>query len=154
MAKKQLVSIIEEKLVGTAVAIGIGGGIAYIIYNRFFKKTTDKANEKKELELINKELDPSKLSYPASNYYLMAQTIAVAGFDVGTDEEAIYNVFRQLKTNSDFLALRQAWGKKKIYDFGIPYVLTLAEFLHWEMSADEIKKINNILKSKGIKYTV
>lgn len=150
----EVAKVVEEKVIGTVVAVGLGGLVAWGIYSKFFKKTTDVANEKKEQDEIKKEFDPKKLSYPASNYYQMAKAIEIAGFDVGTDEDAIYDVFRLLKTNSDFLALRQAWGKKKIYDWGIGYVMTLAQFLHWEMSAYETKKINNILKSKGIKYTI
>lgn len=155
MAEKfDIKKVIGEKLTANLVTLGVGVGLAWIVYKKIFRKTTDEKNEQLEKDAIKKEFDPKKLTYPASDYYQMAQIIQVAGFDIGTDEEAIYQVFRRLKNNNDYLALRQAWGKKKIYDFGIPYIMTLPQFLRWEMNASECKKINNILNSKGIKYNV
>lgn len=155
MAEKfDIKKIVGEKLTTNLVTLGVISVIGIVVYRRLFKKTTDVKNEQQEQDEIKKELDPLKLSYPKSQYYQLAQTIQVAGFDAGTDEQAIYDVFKTLKNDADFLALRQAWGKKKIYDWGIPYIMTLSQFLRWEMNATECGKINSILKSKGIKYTI
>lgn len=155
MAEKfNIKKIVGEKLTTNLVTLGVVSIIGVFVYRKFFKRTTDVQNEQQEKDEIQKELDPTKLTYPKSNYYQMAQTIQVAGFDVGTDEEAIYSVFKRLKNNADFLALRQAWGKKKIYDWGIPYIMTLAQFLRWELDAKECGNINSILNSKGIKYSI
>lgn len=103
---------------------------------------------------LESETKKTGLTYPQSQYAAFANIIETAGFDVGTDEAAIYNVFRNLKNNADYLALTNAWGKptRKIYDWGFGYDMTLPQFIRWEMDNNEVAKINAILKSKGIKY--
>ena len=116
--------------------------------------------EQNEQKIIQSELETEAkktgLSYPQSQYPAFANIIETAGFDVGTDEDAIYTVFRSLKNNADYLALTNAWGKptRKIYDWGFGYDMTLPQFIRWEMDDSEVAKINAILKSKTIKYRV
>lgn len=114
-------------------------------------------NEQKTIQSeLETETKKTGLSYPQSQYPAFANIIETAGFDVGTDEAAIYTVFRSLNNNADYLALTNAWGKptRKIYDFGFGYDMTLPQFIRWEMDDKEVAKINAILKSKTIKYRV
>jgi len=142
------------------VAITVGGVVAYFVAQVAKKFTTESKRLIDEKKAVESELTQAAkqkpLSYPDSQYQSMARVIQIAGFDVGTDEAAIYSVFRRLKNNADYLALTQAWGKptRKVYEWGIGRDMTLQQFLRWEMNDKEIGKINAILKSKGIKYRI
>jgi hypothetical protein len=142
------------------VALGIGATAAYFIGKALKQFTTEGRRleaEKKEVEKeLTESLKTQPPSFPVSQYQSFARIIQIAGFDLGTDEDAIYSVFNSLKNNTDFLQLTEAWGKptRTIYDFGIGYKMTLPQFLRWEMDDKEIKIINDILKYKNIKYRV
>jgi hypothetical protein len=146
--------------VKTALGIGLTIGVAYIAYRIFKKFSSDSIRQREQSKEVKKELDNSirlkPLTFPKSQYSGFADTIQTAGFDVGTDEAAIYSVFNKLKNDSDYLALIDAWGDptRTIYDWGMSYKMTLPQFLRWEMSDSEIKKINGILSNKKIKYRV
>jgi hypothetical protein len=137
---------------GVAIAFGVKKVLDY------FKP--ERKREESEQKVVTGELETetkaTPLSYPVSQYATFANIIETAGFDIGTDEDAIYTVFRSLKNNADYLALSNAWGKptRKVYDFGFGYNMTLPQYLRWEMSDTEVSRINSILKSKNIKYRV
>ena len=137
-----------------AVAGVVGGG--FLLYKLTKILTGETRREIREASNVASELQAvqNSLSYPASQYDTLANIIETAGFDVGTDEDAIYNVFRKLNNNADYLALTKAWGNRTIYDWGIPDQYTLAQYLTYELGADEIQRVNNILNSKGITYRV
>jgi hypothetical protein len=142
------------------VAIGIGATVSYFIaqvLKKYTKETKRLETEKKAVETeLSKENKIKPLTYPDSQYQSFARVIQIAGFDIGTDEAAIYTVFKALKNNADYLALTQAWGKptRKVYEWGIGRDMTLQQFLRWEMDDKEIAKINAILKARNIKYRV
>lgn len=142
------------------IAIGVGGVVAYFVAQvakRFTTESKRLIDEKKAVESELAQAAKQKpLTYPDSQYQSMARVIQIAGFDVGTDEQAIYNTFRLLKNNADYLALTQAWGKptRKVYEWGIGRDMTLQQFLRWEMDSKEIAKINAILKARNIKYRI
>ena len=137
---------------GVAVAFGVKKVLDY------FKP--ERKREESEQKTTTNELEEAKkktpLTYPQSQYANFANIIETAGFDLGTDEAAIYSVFRYLRNDADYLALATAWGKptRKIYDFGFGYNVTLPQYIRWEMNAKEADKVNAILKSKNIKYRV
>lgn len=142
--------------------VGVGGAllVGFIAFRIFKRLSSTEASDRAEASAVeselNEELARTKLTYPQSQYKSFASQIEIAGFDIGTDEAAIYSVFRKLKNNADFLALTQAWGKpnRKVFEWGIGRDMSLAQFLRYEMSESEIRKINDILTSKGIKYRV
>jgi len=140
--------------------VGIGITVSYFLARALQKFTVESKrlqDEKKAVETeLSKAVKEKPLSYPESQYNSFARVIQIAGFDVGTDEAAIYNVFRSLKNNADYLALSQAWGKptRKVYEWGIGRDMTLQQFIRWEMDQKEVAKINAILKSKKIKYRI
>lgn len=140
--------------VGTTVIVGF---VAYKIFKKLSgTDSTDRAEAAAVETELSQEVKKTGLTYPESQYKSFASQIEIAGFDVGTDEDAIYSVFSKLKNNADFLALTQAWGKpnRKVYDWGIGRDMTLAQYIRYEMSESEVRKINTILNSKGIKYRV
>ena len=158
LSEKEKVSIDTWIKLGTYVAGGIA--IAYGVKKLLNIFSPSAQQEKTETKNIEAELETEKkksaLTYPLSQYSTFANIIETAGFDIGTDEDAIYSVFRKLKNNADYLQLKKAWGSpnRKIYDWGFGYNMTLPQYIRWEMSNNEVKKINAILQSKGIKYRV
>jgi hypothetical protein len=142
------------------ISIGILAGGAYLIYKIVSKFGSEERRESRQNLDIKTELDKETkkfpLTYAKSQYSTFADTIDTAGFDLGTDEDAIYSVFYKLKNNSDYLALLSAWGKptRTVYEFGIGYSMTLPQFLRKEMSDSEVSKVNKILASKKITYRV
>lgn len=142
------------------ISVGLLAGSAFLIYKLVKKFGSDERREVEQNANINQELQQESqknpLTFAKSQYSSFADTIQTAGFDVGTDEAAIYSVFNKLKNNADYLALIAAWGKptRTIYDWGMPYKMTLPQFLRWEMSDTEVQKINKILSSKNIKYRI
>jgi hypothetical protein len=140
--------------------IGIGVTVSYFLARALQKFTVESKrlqDEKKAVETeLSKAVKEKPLSYPESQYQSFARVIQIAGFDLGTDEAAIYNVFRSLKNNADYLALSQAWGKptRKVYEWGIGRDMTLQQFIRWEMDQKEVAKINLILKNRNIKYRI
>jgi len=164
MATSNIKKVIEEKLAANLVTIAIGGTVAFIIYNKFIKKDEKKRNEQ-ETKNIDSELEEAKkknkLSYPLSQYQTFAKVIDTAGFGAGTDEQAIYSVFKKLNNNADYLQLLKAWGNpnRQVYPdyflfYSTGYKMTLPQYLRDDMSNDEIKVINNILAAKGITYRI
>jgi len=144
---------------GVVAVVGIvAAGYAVVkIFGLLGGNTSQERQEALDVESeLDKEITRTGLTYGRSNYASFANTIETAGFDIGTDEDAIYSVFRKLKNNADYLALTSAWGKpnRKVYEWGIGRNMTLAQFLRYEMNEKEISKINFILQSKNIKYRV
>ena len=142
------------------ISIAVVAGIGYVLYKLSKKLNPESQRQEAENKDVESEIQQSvkkhPLSYPLSQYKSWANQIEVAGFGLGTDEEAIYSIFKKLKNDSDYLALQQAWGKptRKTYDWAVPLDYTLSQFLRYELSDSEISKLNYILASKGIKYRV
>jgi hypothetical protein len=142
---------------GVALAFGVKKVLDY--FKPDFKR------EESESKQVQSELEQSekteKQSYPDSVYSGWASAIATAVFGAGTDEAAIFDIFRKLKNNTDYLKLIKAWGspKRQVYPdwfvfYSTGFKMTLPEVLRYDMDAGEIKTINNILANKGIKYRV
>ncbi|MDR1552543.1 MAG: annexin [Prevotellaceae bacterium] len=82
-------------------------------------------------------------SYSDSQYRLFADRLYAAMKGFGTNEEAVYNVFRQMKSRVDVLKLIDAYGVKDGED--------LLQWLNgdfWSFS-----KLNQILRDNNIDYT-
>ena len=142
---------------GIAVAFGVKKVLDYF-------KPERKRTENEGKQVIN-ELQQSektqKASYPDSVYSGWASAIAFAVFGYGYNAKTIFDIFRKLKNNTDYLKLIKAWGSPArqvfpdffiFYDTG--YKMTLPELLRYQMSSKEITQINQILASKGIKYRI
>ena len=142
------------------VAVAVVGALGYAVYKLTQKfggqEEQDNKEDKDVVSEIEKESKKKPPSYADSQYKTFANTIETAGFDLGTDEAAIYSTFRKLKNNTDYLKLLNAWGKPNriVYEWGVGRKLTLPQYLRWEMSDSEVKKVNDILQSKGITYRV
>jgi hypothetical protein len=142
------------------ISVGVVAAVGYTLYKMSKKFSAENQRENEENKDVETEIQKSvkkyPLSYPLSQYKSWANQIEVAGFGLGTDEAAVYSIFRKLKNDSDYLALQQAWGKptRKTYDWAVPLNYTLSQFLRYEMSDTEVNKLNYILQTKDIKYRV
>lgn len=93
------------------------------------------------------------LTYPVSWYNAKADSMQQAMFDLGTDEEAIYNVFENCPKLIDVLKIIAVFGNRPYYTFGINYGnLTLSQWFAEELDSSEIDTINSILQGNGINY--
>lgn len=133
----------------------IGGILAY----KFITKGTSFVRTKKEGSEFSKE-QTQKLSYPKTQYKSWADSLQEAWYEypfgLGTVEETVYNIIRKLKNNSDWLELQKAYGVRPYYQGGFKYDdANLVETITYEDEYGEMrKKINQILKSKGITYSI
>jgi hypothetical protein len=149
------------------LGIWIAGGVAVAYGTKkvldYFKP--DKKRNETEQKQIENELEAEKkkkaASYAPSVYSGFASIIAEAVFGYDTDNEAIYSVFKKLKNNTDYLMLTKAWGNptRQVFpDFFVFYdtgkKLTLPAVLRYDMTSAECAKINSIMKSNGITYSI
>jgi hypothetical protein len=163
MATKQKISPDTWVKLGVYVAGGIAVAFGVKKVLDYFKP--ERKRDETDKKLIESELDAEKKknkpTYAASVYNGFASTIAEAIFGAGSDEGAIFDVFRQLKNNTDYLYLLKAWGSptRQVFpDFFVFYdtgkKLTLQAALRYDLDASECQRINNILKNNGITYRI
>lgn len=105
-------------------------------------------------DIVKEENKGVQPSYNSANYKTMADKLYAAMNTSGTDENAIFSVFSQMKNTLDVLRLIEAYGTRQLYTFGIPTggQQNLSQALSDELSDSDIAKINQILFTKGINY--
>lgn len=121
-----------------------------------------KADAKKgEATAAQRELDnlrrkgvlPTITEAQAKGY---VKQIVAAADDFGTDNDKIYNVFKNLNNEADVYLLISVFGVQEWKGTWSSYFSmesgTLSYLLSYEMRDSQIQKINTILASKGIKY--
>ena len=92
-----------------------------------------------------------KPTYPDSSYTQWASAIVSAGFNtLGTDEQAIYAIFRKMINDLDVAKLIVAFGNQRV-EFSFQSA-PLGAWLASELSSDEMAVVNKILSDKKIKY--
>lgn len=138
----------ERVLVISGTIGAIVGGVLVIrnISDRIKERKVSKAYDKDKESFQSKG---QKLSYPASQYYVFADTLFNAMdsslFDWGTAETTVAGVMYKMKNDLDVLETIKAFGKKDGY--------SLAEWIAGDFEpADKEFYINNILAKKGIKF--
>jgi hypothetical protein len=93
-----------------------------------------------------------KATYTNSQYKAMADTLYSAMDGYGTDEEPIFNTFKKLKNDVDFVRLDDAFGVREASDnlFGMLAPADMRTWLKDDLGEAEIKTLNAKLKSQGI----
>ena len=135
--------------------------VIFLIINAI-NKAIKKARATKSFEQdYNTYCTTGKQSFPQETYMNLAGKIYESGnvfLSLGTDEEAIYDVFKQMKTDCDVILLARAFGKREPRG-GICYSKIWGEscgedlgvWLQTEISSGDFEKINKILEQKGLK---
>jgi hypothetical protein len=144
--------------------VGFAVGI-YIIYrlikgvNTFQQDQQFQSEEQStanELTQLNKNpYTRQKITESQAKSYANKLYQAMNG--LGTDEQQIYSVFYKLQNNADYLAIQNAFGTKTISSgsYFIGDVRgTMVTCLSSELDIDETKKVNDILRSKKIKFRI
>ena len=130
----------------------IGGGALWLIFGR---KSTNALTASTFSNEAEQSAPTMPASYSYANFLALADKLETSMFDVGTDEDSIYNVFKVLKNNTDFALLFKAFGKRPYYTFGYNEGnWNLIQWLQEELSGSEQQTVNNILASKGITYRI
>jgi hypothetical protein len=155
MNSKQIIDIL--KIVGLF-------WIANFVMDRFDtwfgvkEEEETKERENQELHQVQSEIVPSELTYQKSQYSDMADAIYsnIQNTGLYEDEEATYPIFRKLKTNSDWLQLKVAYGKRPV---GFPFTdyLNLVQTIQAYFSEQQVYYVNRILADKryrNIKYRI
>ncbi len=103
-----------------------------------------KQAEQKTVEEIENLVDTKKLSYPLAKYQLFADSLFTAMDGLGTNLEAVGNVFNQINNINDLYQLIATFGVKK--DENLP------QWIQGDLSWIEIRGLNLRLTEKGINY--
>jgi hypothetical protein len=130
-----------DKILNIALIVVILIAISKI--SKFFKAP----DESKE-EVDDKNCEGT---YPDNWYLINADVLEKAGFDIGTDVKTIFRVFGKLKSDCDFEKLFNAYGKRF---YNVFWKYNMIEFLDAELSNSDREKINSIMKSNGITYSI
>lgn len=145
------------------IAVLLAGSAAYYFF--VYKPKKDKEKEEKKgsqenLNAVSQEIQiltqNNKPSYSPAQYSSWANAIFTACDGYATDEDAIYDVFKNMKIKLDVLELIKAfdirtvssgaWSLEPDVTGDLPTVLTS------ELKASEKKVINDDLQQKGIDY--
>jgi hypothetical protein len=114
-------------------------------------------------QLANQGVHPT---YNDSQFEAFSVAIDGAVAGCGTDEEAIFSVFRAMKNEADIRKLISVFGVRYltpcVYSDPVSYSIwlanhqaypgDLASFLATDLSSGDVQEINEILKSNGIEY--
>lgn len=84
-----------------------------------------------------------------SQFVLLCNQLEQAAKGVGTDEQAIYNVFNQMGNTADVYKLISVYGTRDGKD--LPTMIRSELSSVWPFN--EISKLNKILANKGISYS-
>jgi hypothetical protein len=146
------------------VAIGAGGII--IVYAAFSKAKNLLSGTRAKMLQESKQADAElrklalkgiRPSFPDSQYQAFSNKIVAAANDCGTDEDAIYTVFKALKNEADLQKLIASFGIRKYKGCFSSYFgfeeRSLGGLLTYELSDSEIKELNKILASKKINFS-
>ena len=133
------------KLALTIVVIGVAGWLLTFLLLKGISMVKNKILEGKLVDRANAEIKDGDVTLTPSELSNMADRLHAAMAGVGTDEEAVYAVFRQLRTRSDLMALVKAFGIRKGE--------SLSQWLTSDLSRKEIEKVNAILINNRINYS-
>jgi len=126
--------IIKSGIVIIALIFGL------IIYKDLRKRSSGKSAIKE----LDKDIDTNHLSYPRSYYGIWAQDVYRAVNGMGTDEQAVFDVFKKMKNKDDVLQL--------ITSFGVKDGETLSQWLIGDLGEDDKETLNRLLSDKDINY--
>lgn len=93
-------------------------------------------------------------TYSDKQYGDFANKLYSAMDGAGTDEDAIFSVFKKMKNDLDVLNLERKFGLRAAsWAFGFSTPVDLADWLRSDLSSTDLAKLNNILSAQGITTT-
>lgn len=112
------------------------------------KKAQHNQENQDKINQYENEIIQDKVSYSDSEFLNFADKIdnAMGNWLQDDDENAVYNVFMQMKTNSDVLKLQTVFGTR--------HDKTLFEYIRSHFNEEEIKKVNDILQQRNISINI
>lgn len=119
--------------------------VIVLLFIKYRSKFKDLITNAKLVNSLETEIKTDDITFTQTQFNAFASTLYAAMDGAGTDEEKIYNVFRQMQSRSDVLQL--------IKVFGVKDGETLTEWINYDLSASEIDKINTILATNDINYS-
>jgi hypothetical protein len=152
----------------TVVGVGIGLWIVYRIYKNLQETrsgvvTEDRAAMQEDRgwsrDIDNLNQNPvTRATITKAQAASFASSIHAALDGYGTDENAIFSIFRYLKNNADFAEVANAYGTREVssgrFNPEPNFKGSMSAALTNELSSSEKAKINKILASKKITYRV
>jgi hypothetical protein len=141
---------------GVIAVVGVGFVVlsTYTIYKTISKAILNPKDSSDEAKDDLKDLRQKGIVQKASDTQITAwaEILHEALASWGTDEEAVYSVFRNLNNEADLYKLIQLYGVREEGDWWYNPEKTLVARLNSDLSTSERSKVNNILATKGIKF--
>ena len=152
----------------TVVGVGIGLYIVYKIYKKVQETTsgivTPETAAKQEDRGWARDIDKlnqnpaTRATITKAQAASYASSIHAALDGYGTDEDAVYDIFRHLKNDADFAEVANAYGTREVssgaWNPEPNFNGSMSAALTSEMSTDEKKVANKILADKKITYRI
>lgn len=132
-------------IVVAIVAVLAAGTWAVLKFTSLGKKMDERIAEEKLGKTLDTEIAKETVTLTPAEAELLAQRLYTAMKGWGTDEDAIYSVFLNLKTKGDVLYLIQVFGVKDHE--------TLVQWITSELNSKERAKLNSILAYKNIDFS-
>lgn len=121
--------------------------VVAVVILRYGEKIYSRMQERQKNRDLNKRIDKSNLSYGESQYKVYAQKLLDAMDCWGTDEDAIYDTFKDMNNIDDILQLQTAFSDVEKEE------KTLSQWLNTELSSSEKKQLNAIIAERSIEYS-
>ena len=121
--------------------------LAVAIIRHYASGLISQIRERVKNKELDKRIDKSNLSYGESQYKVYAQKLLDAMDCWGTDEDAIYDTFKDMNNIDDILQLQIAFSDVEKEE------KTLSQWLNTELSSSEKKQLNAIIAERSIEYS-
>lgn len=121
--------------------------VVAVVILRYGEKIYSRMKERQKNRDLNKRIDKSNLSYGESQYKVYAQKLLDAMDCWGTDEDAIYDTFKDMNNIDDILQLQIAFSDVEKEE------KTLSQWLNTELSSSEKQQLNAIIAERSIEYS-
>lgn len=142
---KTVTKIDVKKIILFLLVLGVVGWLLTYWGVRVFGMLKNQIRNNKLVAKANAEINAGEVTLTTAQVYSMADRLYRAMKGAGTDEDAIYSVFRSLRTRSDLMLLEST--------FGVRGGMSLSEWLTAELNQKERDVLNQILVSNGISYS-
>ena len=124
-----------------------------MLLNLFGQRNEDliKENNNTALELAKDEVNEANLSYSKNQYTHFADGIYTAlQSSMSEDEMAVWDIFKKIKNNDDFLQLEISYNVRPIGFYGFRTEMNLSQSIRSLFSANEINTCNYLLRTNGV----